>query len=482
MNPITTQIKAAKKAALVQLERAKKNVAKTEANLHAAAKVHGEAKAQIGKAEAEVAKHDAVLKLYEETEPQQAASKAKPGPKAKAAPVAKTASAPAVKKTASTAKKAAAPAAGKSRAADGRREVLSGKRPPIKDVITKVLGNRVMNAVQVYEAIKAKGQLPNSSDPKGYIGYLLSGSKITDDKGQSVPLWERVHEKGRGFYRNRATVPAKASKTASAAKAAPVAKTAKKTSVKAVTAPAKADGKKTVKCKVCGTPGHNSLGHAKWSAQAGVKAAPAAKKTAAKTATAAKKAAPAAKTSAKGKKQKCKVCGTEGHNSLGHTKWLAKQSNGAPAKAAPVAKKTAASTAPAAAPKPKGKSPDRKNQILQLKKDHPDWTAVQIAKEANCSAAYVYSLWGKQSTKAKTNGAVKAKKGPTVVDHTGTNGTTAAAKPQAVTPDPEPAPAPAPVKAAPPAPVSAPAPVKTEAKTTDEILKEAGIDLGSSPV
>jgi hypothetical protein len=476
MNPITTQIKAAKKAALVQLERAKKNVLKTEAQLHAAAKVHGEAKNQIGIAEAEVAKHDAVLKLYEGSEP--TASPAKPGPKAKAAPAAKTAAktvAPAAKKTA-TAAKAVVPAAkvaGKSRAADGRREVLEGKRPPIKEVITKVLGKRVMNAVQVYEAVKAKGQLPNSNDPKGYIGYLLSGSKITDPAtGQDIPLWERVHEKGRGFYRNRSTVPQgkTATKAAPAAKAAPVAKTAKKTAVEAVASPA-STAKKTVKCKVCQTPGHNSLGHAKWLAAGGAKAASAAK-TAAKTAPVAKKtaakAAPTAKTaktSAKGKKQKCKVCQTEGHNSLGHANWLAKQANGAPAKPAA---KTAAKTVPAAkAAAPAGKK-TVKCKVCQTEGHNSLGHAKWAAKQGTNGAA----------------SAPKAKKGPTVVDHSATNGTTAAATPQAVTPDPEPAPAP--VKVAPPAPVSAPAPVaapvKTEAKTTDEILKEAGIDLSSSPL
>jgi hypothetical protein len=426
MNPITTQIKAAKKTALAQLERAKKNVAKTEKNLRAAAQLHQDAKGQIAKAEAEVAKYDAMLKLDGGSETQASPKvKAKPGPKPKAASAAKKTAAPTTK------------AAGKSRAAEGRREVLSGKRPPIKETITKVLGNRVMNAVQVYEAIKAKGQLPNSNDPKSYIGYLLSGSKITDDKGQSVSLWERVPEKGRGFYKNRGV------EVTSSKKAAPAAKTAKKA---AAAAPAKPKGKspdrknhilqlkkdnpdwtavQIAKEAGCSTAYVYSI----WGKQPAKKtAAKAAQKTAAK-------AAPAAKTAPKAK---------------------------------------AASTAPAAAPKPKGKSPDRKNHILQLKKDHPDWTAVQIAKEANCSAAYVYSLWGKQSTKAKTNGAAKAKKGPTVVDHSGTNGTTAAAKPQAVTPDPEPAPAPA--KAAPPAPA------KSEPKTTDDILKEAGIDLSSGPL
>ena len=99
-----------------------------------------------------------------------------------------------------------------ARATKGRQDVLSGKRPPIKEVITKVLGNHVMNAQRVYEAIKAKGQLPNSRDPKSYIGYLLSASKITDPKtglpivdseGKEYTLWERVPERGRGFYRNR---------------------------------------------------------------------------------------------------------------------------------------------------------------------------------------------------------------------------------------------------------------------------------------
>ena len=99
-----------------------------------------------------------------------------------------------------------------ARATKGRRDVLSGKRPPIKDVITRVIGTRIMNVKEVYEAIKKLNQLPNSKDPKGYVGYLLSATKlidpatgdpVVDSTGKEITLWERSVGMGRGYYRNR---------------------------------------------------------------------------------------------------------------------------------------------------------------------------------------------------------------------------------------------------------------------------------------
>jgi hypothetical protein len=56
------------------------------------------------------------------------------------------------------------------------------------------------------------------------------------------------------------------------------------------------------------------------------------------------------------------------------------------AKKAPAA--TKAGKAPSA--KARGKAPDKKNRVLEQKRQHPDWTAEQIAKAAGCSANYVY--------------------------------------------------------------------------------------------
>ena len=73
------------------------------------------------------------------------------------------------------------------------------------DGIRQVMGSEVMSTQEVYDALKAKGWLPNSTDPKGYVGYTLSAHKKDFD---------RVLEKGRGFYRLKgngfATPPPKA--------------------------------------------------------------------------------------------------------------------------------------------------------------------------------------------------------------------------------------------------------------------------------
>ena len=115
--------------------------------------------------------------------------KKKPGPKASSEPVAKAAATGTGKK--------------KNRAAEGRRAVLAGERPSLKDGIRQVMGSKIMSTQEVYDALKAKGWLPNSNDPKGYVGYTLSADKKTFD---------RVPDKGRGFYRlkeENATTPKK---------------------------------------------------------------------------------------------------------------------------------------------------------------------------------------------------------------------------------------------------------------------------------
>lgn len=118
------------------------------------------------------------------------------------------------------------PAAKKSpagRQAQGRRDVAEGKRPSLRDAVIKVMGNRAMSKAEVFDALKAKGWLPNSDKPLTYIGYTLSSTKCREDDKH---LFARVPEKGRGFYRVRpdlATLTAQTPK----AKPGPKAKAAK---------------------------------------------------------------------------------------------------------------------------------------------------------------------------------------------------------------------------------------------------------------
>jgi uncharacterized C2H2 Zn-finger protein len=311
MNHVT-QMRQARRSAASQLDKAKRRLATTEKQAREAAAAFQTAKEHVKTLTGTLTKIDEALKTVGETE---TPTKAKLGPKytkIKAKAATKTGGKkPGPKAKAKPAK--AAKRVNHSRAAEGRREVASGKRPPIKDTIAKVLGKRVMNSQQVYEAIKEKGQLPNSGDPRGYIGYLLSASKTIIKRGGKdveVPLFERVPEKGRGFYKNRGVVNAKADsrEIVNPKKAEPK---------KAAAKPAKAetptkDGKRTVKCGKCGALGHNAKGHDKAVAAKETKAAP---KAEAKT--------------AEGKKTvKCGKCGALGHNAKGHDKFVAKNGGG----------------------------------------------------------------------------------------------------------------------------------------------------------
>jgi hypothetical protein len=53
-------------------------------------------------------------------------------------------------------------------------KIASGKPPRIIDAIQIVMRNKDMKAQQIYELLKAKGWLPNSRDPMGYIRFTLS--------------------------------------------------------------------------------------------------------------------------------------------------------------------------------------------------------------------------------------------------------------------------------------------------------------------
>lgn len=104
----------------------------------------------------------------------------------------KVAKAPkAQKQVKAVAKTDAAPKRGRRSTAEGRRAVAEGLRPPIKDAITKVLGNRTLTIGEIFDGLKEKNWLPNSAEPRQYISYLLSTSK---DRFERAP-------NGRGIYR-----------------------------------------------------------------------------------------------------------------------------------------------------------------------------------------------------------------------------------------------------------------------------------------
>lgn len=53
-------------------------------------------------------------------------------------------------------------------------KISTGKPPRIIDAIQIVMRNKEMKAQQVYDLLKAKGWLPKSNDPLGYIRFTLS--------------------------------------------------------------------------------------------------------------------------------------------------------------------------------------------------------------------------------------------------------------------------------------------------------------------
>lgn len=62
--------------------------------------------------------------------------------------------------------------------------------------------------------------------------------------------------------------------------------------------------------------------------------------------------------------------------------------------------------------KPRGKSPDKKNRVLELASKHPDWPKSKIAEAVGCTPNYVYSVLneGAHGTSRKS-GAASASNG-----------------------------------------------------------------------
>ena len=88
-------------------------------------------------------------------------------------------------------------------AARGRDAVARGDRPVLKQAMVVVMGKRAMSSIEVVEALKARGWLPSTSDPRQYVSYMLSAN--------TPETFERTDK--RGVYRVRGKASKKAAVT-----------------------------------------------------------------------------------------------------------------------------------------------------------------------------------------------------------------------------------------------------------------------------
>ena len=130
--------------------------------------------------------------------------------KAKAKAAAKTPAKKAAKKAPAAAKKAATKV-NTSNAAEGRRAVARGDRPPMKEAMATVMGKSHMDAAGVLEGLEKRGWLPHADKPQQYISYMLSSNKDT---------FERV-ERGQYKVRDGVTFATKKGKAPKAETPAP---------------------------------------------------------------------------------------------------------------------------------------------------------------------------------------------------------------------------------------------------------------------
>lgn len=99
------------------------------------------------------------------------------------------------KARATSSKKAAQPAKVKAKSVKthlkpGPKPARDTGKPSLINAIQQVMGTKTMNAEAVFANLEAKGWLPESNDPKGYVRYTLSSKK---------EIFLRVKDK-RGFY------------------------------------------------------------------------------------------------------------------------------------------------------------------------------------------------------------------------------------------------------------------------------------------
>ncbi|MGH7295224.1 MAG: hypothetical protein ACRELB_09835, partial [Polyangiaceae bacterium] len=67
-------------------------------------------------------------------------------------------------------------------------------RPPIKRAMMEVMARETMSAKEVNGALQAKGWLPDSSEPRAYVSYLLSSLKDTFERVEGKPGCYRVRD------------------------------------------------------------------------------------------------------------------------------------------------------------------------------------------------------------------------------------------------------------------------------------------------
>jgi hypothetical protein len=75
------------------------------------------------------------------------------------------------------------------------RQITKGARPPLKKSMWEILGaDKVMSAPEMLDALKERGYLPQSKDPKTVISWTFSSCKdafirVTHGKYRSNPGW-----------------------------------------------------------------------------------------------------------------------------------------------------------------------------------------------------------------------------------------------------------------------------------------------------
>lgn len=99
------------------------------------------------------------------------------------------------------------PVKAKTNTSVGRNAVLSRERPPLKEAMVNVMGDKEMSAGDVIEALTKRNWAPAAAKPKEYIGFMFSKNS---DTFQNV---------SRGIWKVKANVLRKASKAAATPRA-----------------------------------------------------------------------------------------------------------------------------------------------------------------------------------------------------------------------------------------------------------------------
>lgn len=71
----------------------------------------------------------------------------------------------------------------------GRAAVQRGDRPPLKEAMVQVMGDREMSAKDVVDALAKRNWIPKSKKPNEYIGYMFSQNKDTFENTGTRGVW-----------------------------------------------------------------------------------------------------------------------------------------------------------------------------------------------------------------------------------------------------------------------------------------------------